>query len=180
MGMQVVLEFSVFPSYLLVTNSDDDGQKMRGCLMRHSLAQSFSQSFSVLYSCTDTVQCTTGTGKTGAISRPASRHVTGVARNSGVPGMLRTNQACSKACSSSAAALCDQITAARRQRLRYGTVKMVLRFKQPCQQPRDTSPGSHVTPVFLACCAQTKHAARPARAQLPRCVTRLRQREGSG
>ena len=119
---------------------------------------------------TDTVQCTTGTstGKTGAISRPASRHVTGVARNSGVPGMLCTNQACSKACSSSAAALCDQITAARRQRLRYGTVKMVLRFKQPCQQPRDTSPGLHVTPVFLACCVQTKHAARPARAQLPR------------
>eukprot|EP01044_Picomonas_judraskeda_P020312 COSAG03_NODE_4485_length_1535_cov_5.140759_1_plen_206_part_10 len=22
----------------------------------------------------------------------------------------------------------------------------------PCQQPRDTSPGSHITPVFLACC----------------------------
>ena len=150
---------------------DDDGQKMRRCLMRPYLAQSFSQSFSVLYSCTDTVQCTTtgtGTGKTGAISRPASRHVTGVARNSGVPGMLCTNQACSKACSSSAAALCDQITAARRQRLRYGTVKMVLRFKQPCQQPRDTSLGLHVTPVFLACCAQTKHAARPARAQPPR------------
>ena len=90
--------------------------------------QSFSPVITVqLYLGTDTVQCTTGTstGKTGAISRPASRHVTGVARNSGVPGMLRTNQACSKACSSSAAALCDQITAARRQRLRYGTVKMV-------------------------------------------------------
>ena len=155
---------------------------MRRCDMSHLLGSHSPQSFSVLYSCADTVQCTTGTstGKTGAISRPASRHVTGVARNSGVPGMLCTNQACSKACSSSAAALCDQITAARRQRLRYGTVKMVLRFKQPCQQPRDTSPGSHVTPVFLACCAQTKHAARPARAQLPRCVTRLRQREGSG
>ena len=57
----------------------------------------------------------------------ASRHVTGVARNSGVPGMLRTNQACSKACSSSAAALWCRIARVSEQRLRYKAVKVVLR-----------------------------------------------------
>ena len=58
------------------------------------------------------VQCTVPVRvKLGAISCPASRHVTGVARNTGVPGMLCTNQACSKASSSSAAALSCQIPA---------------------------------------------------------------------
>ena len=92
--------------------------------------QSFSPVITVqLYLGTDTVQCTTGTstGKTGAISRPASRHITRVARNSSVPGMLRTNQACSKACSSSAAALWCRIARVSEQRLRYKAVKVVLR-----------------------------------------------------
>ena len=57
----------------------------------------------------------------------ASRHVTGVARNSSVPGMLCTNQACSKACSSSAAALWCRIARVSEQRLRYKAVKVVLR-----------------------------------------------------
>ena len=142
---------------------------MRRCDMSHLLGSHSPQSF-----CTQLypvqVQCTVRV-KLRVISCPASRHVTGVARNSGVPGMLCTNQACSKAFSSAAAALCCQIAAATRQRLRYGTVKMVLRYKPPRQQPSDTSPGLHVTPVFLACCAQTQDAARPSRAHLLRyCV----------
>ena len=47
---------------------------------------------------------------------------------------------------------------------------------QPRLQPRDTSPASRVTPVFLACCGQTRHAGGPSQARLLRCAVRFLQR----
>ena len=95
----------------------------------------------------------------------ASRHVTGVARNSGVPGMLRTNQACSKACSSSAAALWCRIARVSEQRLRYKAVKVVLRSNNDDYVAQSVGP---LAPnASAAGAANTSAAGGPRRTKQP-------------
>ena len=66
-----------------------------------------------------------------------------------------------------------------------GTVKTATRNDQgsaqnsnfrPRLQPRDTSPASRATPVFLTCCGQTRHAGGPSQARCVRCGVRFLQR----
>jgi hypothetical protein len=48
-------------------------------------------------------------------------------------------------------------------------------FQTAATAPVDTSPASRVTPVFLTCCGQTRHAGGPSRAQIPRRAVRFLQ-----